>query len=305
MKKSLKGNLLLAVASLIWGTAFVAQSLGMEYIGPFTFMTARSLVGTLSLLPVIALQNRYKKKRGLSTKSSPADKKVLIKAGIVCGLILTLASNLQQYALQYATAGKTGFLTALYILLVPVSGYFMGKKPPTVLWLSIGVATVGLYLLSVTSKFTIDPADLIIIASAFIFTAHILAVDHFASKVAGVQLSALQFLVAGLVSAVPMFIFEQPQWANIIKSALPILYAGVMSSGIAYTLQILGQRLTTPTMASLIMSAESVFALLGGMLILGESFTGREAVGAALLLAAIISAQLVQSHPKGMLNEAV
>ncbi|NLC33147.1 MAG: DMT family transporter [Clostridiales bacterium] len=305
MKRSLKGNLLLAVASLIWGTAFVAQSLGMEYIGPFTFMTSRSFVGTISLLPVIALQNRYRKKHLKTTHIPSLNKKALIKAGIVCGLILSVASNLQQYAMQYTTAGKTGFLTALYILLVPLAGFFFGKKPPRLLWFSIAGATVGLYLLSVTSKFTIEPADLLVIASAFVFTGHIMAVDYYSPKVSGVQLSALQFLVAGLTSAVPMFIFENPQWANIIKSSLPILYAGVLSSGVAYTLQIIGQRLTTATMASLIMSAESVFALIGGMLILGESLTGREAMGAALLLLAIISAQLVQSRAKGITHEAV
>lgn len=268
-------------------------------------MTSRSFVGTISLLPVIALQNRYRKKHLKTTHIPSLNKKALIKAGIVCGLILSVASNLQQYAMQYTTAGKTGFLTALYILLVPLAGFFFGKKPPRLLWFSIAGATVGLYLLSVTSKFTIEPADLLVIASAFVFTGHIMAVDYYSPKVSGVQLSALQFLVAGLTSAVPMFIFENPQWANIIKSSLPILYAGVLSSGVAYTLQIIGQRLTTATMASLIMSAESVFALIGGMLILGESLTGREAMGAALLLLAIISAQLVQSRAKGITHEAV
>lgn len=290
----MRGNLLLLLASFIWGFAFVAQSVGMEHIGPFTFMAVRSFIGSFALLPVLLVQHRRKKRLGLPTTLDPVQKRHLWRGGLFCGLLLTVAANLQQAALLYTTTGKAGFLTALYILLVPVAGLFMGRHPRPALWPAIGVAAIGLYLLSITSSFQINPADLLLIACAFVFTGHILAVDHYSPKVSGVALSCLQFLVTGILSSVLMFLFEKPTWANVLKSWLPLLYAGVLSSGVAYTLQIVGQRLTTPTMASLIMSAEAMFALLGGMLLLGETLTLREAIGCALMFVAILWAQLAQ-----------
>ena len=300
-----KGNLLLLLASLIWGTAFVAQSVGMEYIGPFTFMAARSIIGALSLVPVILLQNARKKHLGQPLKMSAESKRSLLRGGILCGLLLTVAANLQQAALLYTTTGKAGFLTALYILLVPITGLFMGRRVLPAVWLAIAVAAVGLYLLSVQSSLTINPADLLLIACAFVFTGHILAVDHYSPKVSGVALSCLQFLVAGLLSSVMMFLFESPSLPALLSSALPLLYVGVLSSGVAYTLQIMGQRLTTPAVASLIMSGEAIFALVGGMLILGERMTGREALGSALMFIAIIGAQLAQIPKKEKKLETV
>ena len=300
-----KGNLLLLLASLIWGTAFVAQSVGMEYIGPFTFMAARSIIGALSLVPVILLQNARKKHLGQPLKMSAESKRSLLRGGILCGLLLTVAANLQQAALLYTTTGKAGFLTALYILLVPITGLFMGRRVLPAVWLAIAVAAVGLYLLSVQSSLTINPADLLLIACAFVFTGHILAVDHYSPKVSGVALSCLQFLVAGLLSSVMMFLFESPSLPALLSSALPLLYVGVLSSGVAYTLQIIGQRLTTPAVASLIMSGEAIFALVGGMLILGERMTGREALGSALMFIAIIGAQLAQIPKKEKKLETV
>ena len=303
--QQMRGNLLLLLASLIWGTAFVAQSVGMENIGPFTFMAARSIIGALSLVPVILLQNARKKHLGQPVKMSAGSKRSLLRGGILCGLLLTVAANLQQAALLYTTTGKAGFLTALYILLVPIAGLFMGRRVLPAVWLAIAVAAIGLYLLSVQSSLTINPADLLLIACAFVFTGHILAVDHYSPKVSGVALSCLQFLVAGLLSSVMMFLFESPSLPALLSSALPLLYVGVLSSGVAYTLQIMGQRLTTPAVASLIMSGEAIFALVGGMLILGERMTGREALGSALMFIAIIGAQLAQIPKKEKKLETV
>ena len=303
--QQMRGNLLLLLASLIWGTAFVAQSVGMEHIGPFTFMAARSIIGALSLVPVILLQNARKKHLGQPVKMSAGSKRSLLRGGILCGLLLTVAANLQQAALLYTTTGKAGFLTALYILLVPIAGIFMGRRVLPAVWLAIAVAAIGLYLLSVQNSLTINPADLLLIACAFVFTGHILAVDHYSPKVSGVALSCLQFLVAGLLSSVMMFLFESPSVPDLLASALPLLYVGVLSSGVAYTLQIMGQRLTTPAVASLIMSGEAIFALVGGMLILGERMTGREALGSALMFIAIIGAQLAQIPKKEKKLETV
>ena len=303
--QQVRGNLLLLLASLIWGTAFVAQSVGMEHIGPFTFMAARSIIGALSLVPVILLQSAHRKRLGQPMKMSAGSKRSLLRGGILCGLLLTVAANLQQAALLYTTTGKAGFLTALYILLVPIAGIFMGRRVVPAVWLAIAVAAIGLYLLSVQSSLTIDPADLLLIACAFVFTGHILAVDHYSPKVLGVALSCLQFLVAGLLSSVMMFLFESPSVPDLLASALPLLYVGVLSSGVAYTLQIMGQRLTTPAVASLIMSGEAIFALVGGMLILGERMTGREALGSALMFIAIIGAQLAQIPKKEKKLETV
>ena len=215
----MRGNLLLLLASLIWGTAFVAQSVGMEHIGPFTFMAARSIIGALSLVPVILLQNARKKHLGQPLKMSAESKRSLLRGGILCGLLLTVAANLQQAALLYTTTGKAGFLTALYILLVPIAGIFMGRRVVPAVWLAIAVAAIGLYLLSVQSSLTIDPADLLLIACAFVFTGHILAVDHYSPKVSGVALSCLQFLVAGLLSSVMVFLFESPSVPALLSSA--------------------------------------------------------------------------------------
>lgn len=294
----LTGNLLLLLAALVWGCSFVAQSMGMDHVGPFTFQATRSLLGAASLMPIILLQNGHARRRGESGKLAPHTKKALLIGGILCGLVLTVAANLQQVALQETGAGKAGFLTTLYILFVPMAGMLLGKRPPLLLWVCIVIAGIGLYLLSVQAGFVIASADLMLIACAVVFTVHIMLVDHFSPKVPGVQLSCLQFLVVGLMSAVPALIMERPQMSDILGAWAPIAYAGVMSSGVGYTLQILGQRRTLPTVAALIMSLEAVFALLAGMLLLGERLTGREALGCALMFAAILLSQWAQA-PRG------
>lgn len=295
MKRSaLIGNSFLFTAALIWGCAFVAQSMGMDFMGPYTFQAVRSFIGVAVLVPAIAVRNAWSKKRGNYVKPGHADRRVLLLGGLACGTLLSIASNLQQVALQYTTAGKAGFLTALYILLVPVAGMFAGRKTSPLIWLCILFAAFGLWLLSVKDGFSIALPDLLLILCALVFTGHILLVDHFSPKVSGLQLSSLQFLVAGILSSVMMLAFEQPKWQGIVSGWAPVLYAGALSSGVAYTLQILGQRRTSPTIASLIMSLESVFALLAGILILGEQPSLRELAGCAIMMAAIILAQWAQ-----------
>lgn len=289
----LKGNLILLITALIWGCAFVAQSIGMDHIGPFTFQCTRSLIGSAVLVPVILFLDRKQKNDGTYVTPNPAQKKLQITAGLVCGVIMTIAANLQQYGIQYTTAAKAGFITALYILIVPILGLFMKQKVSPKLWGCVVLALVGLYMLSVTEGFSaINKGDIYILLCAVAFAFHITAVDFYADRVDGVRLSCVQFLVCGILSGVMMLMYETPNLSSLMDAALPIAYAGIMSCGVAYTLQIIGQKYTNPTMASMIMSLESVFAVLGGMVILREIPTMREAFGCILMFIAIIIPQL-------------
>lgn len=291
--QTLKGNLMLMLTALIWGCAFVAQSISMDYIGPFTFQCIRSLLGSVVLVPVFLLLDQQKKHNGTYTVPTSQSRKTLWTAGLVCGCIMTVAANLQQIGIQYTTAGKAGFITAMYILLVPVFGLFLHKKVAPRLWLCVIVAVAGLYLLSVTEGFSsIGKGDIYVLLCAVAFAFHIIAVDHYAPLVDGVRLSCIQFLICGVLSGVIMFLREAPDIHSIAAAALPLCYSGIMSCGIAYTLQIIGQKYTLPTVASLLMSLESVFAVLAGIVILHEIPTTREAVGCILMFAAIILAQL-------------
>ena len=294
MKNSeLKGNLLLMLTALIWGCAFVAQSVSMDYIGPFTFQSVRSLLGAAVLVPVFLILDAGKKKAGTYQAPTGEEKKTLPIAGSGCGCIMTVAANLQQIGIQYTSAGKAGFITAMYILIVPVLGLFLKKKVPGRIWLCILIAVVGLYLLSVTEGFSsISKGDVYVLLCALAFSFHIMAVDHYAPLVDGVRLSSIQFLICGVLSGILMFLFEEPNLENILNTAVPILYAGIMSCGVAYTLQIIGQKYTRPTIASLIMSLESVFAVLAGIVVLREIPTARETMGCVLMFLAIIIAQL-------------
>lgn len=295
------GNLLLLLAALIWGCAFVAQSMGNEHVGPFTFQASRSLLGAAVLFPFAWLRIGAAKRKGAWQPPSPRSRRMLLWGGVACGVLLAVAMNLQQVALVESTAGKAGFLTALYILFVPLAGYFVGKSPRPALWLCILLAAVGLYLLSVQEGFTIARSDWLLILCAVVFTIHILVVDRVSPHVSGVQLSAVQFLVAGVLSLVLVILFEKPTLSALMGAWAPILYTGVLSSGVAYTLQIVGQRLTTPTLASLMMSLESVFAVLCGMLVLGESLSAREALGCVLMFGAILLAQWAQLPRKDLI----
>ena len=287
--KEWRGNLLLLVTAIIWGSAFVAQSVAADLVGTFTFQALRSLLGGLVLLPVVAGNAVMRRKRGVAPIGS---RRTLWCGGILCGVMLCVASCLQQGGIAYTSVGNAGFITAMYILLVPLLGMFFGKKVGSRLWICIGMAIVALYLLSIKDGFHMSKGDLLMLACALAFSVHILLVDHFTPKVDGVLLACIQFFVAGLLPLPLMLFFERPTAANIAAAWLPIAYAGVLSSGIGYTFQILGQKYTKPSVASLLMSLESVFAVLAAALILHQVPTLRETLGCVLMFAAIILAQL-------------
>lgn len=300
-KNSIKNTGMLFLAALIWGFAFVAQSAGMEYVGPFTFNAVRCGIGALVLIPVALFWKPEKadKEQGLydaenGTKQSWFSRnKTLLLGGICCGVFLGVATNLQQIGIMSTSVGKAGFLTALYIVLVPVTGLFFKKKCGFTVWIGVVCSLLGLYLLCITGEsFRLATGDLFLLGCAVVFTGHILVIDYFAPKVNGVWMSCIQFLIAGIISAVPMVLTETPTVTAIWEAKLPILYAGVMSCGVAYTLQILGQKDYNPTIAVLILSLESCFSVLGGFLILHENLSARELAGCGLMFAAIILAQL-------------
>ncbi len=292
-KQQLKGSIALLLAAFIWGSAFVAQSKAMESIHPLTLQSLRSFVGAAFLVPVIAVLDAGKKKAGTYKKMDKTDKRNLLAGGIVCGIILCLASNLQQFGMNAnVDPGKAGFITAMYLLLVPLFGLFMGKKVPIKMWICIIAGVVGLYLLCMTGSFSLSIGDTLVILCAVVFAFHILAVDHFVKICDGVKLSCLQFIVGGIISTVLMLIFTQPSIEAIKTAIFPILYAGIGSCGIAYTLQIVGQKYTPATLASLLMSLESVFAVLTQIAIMGTFPTLRETWGCVIMFVAIIISQL-------------
>ena len=292
----LRQSLILLVTATIWGTAFVAQSVGMEHVGPFTFIAARFALGALALLPVILLQNRRLKADGIG-KGKMADGragsgKVLWKGGLLCGIALMGASSLQQVGIMRTTVGKAGFITAMYIIIVPILGVFMGRRIRPLIWGCVLLAAAGLYLLSMSGAFSLQSGDALCLACAVIFAIQIMLVDHYVEVADGVRLSAIQFLTASALGTVMMLLFEHPSLSAVWNARVPILYAGIMSSGVAYTLQIIGQRGLNPTIASLIMSLESVIAAAAGFIFLHQTFTGRELCGCILMAAAIVLAQL-------------
>lgn len=286
MNKRVVSNLLLVVTAFIWGTAFVAQSLGMAHIGPFTFSGVRNLVGCAALLPVIGLIWRRE------GRPSPKTLRHTLFGGLWCGAVLFAAGSLQQFGILYTTVGKASFITALYIVLVPLLGLLFGRRVRAAVWPAVALGAVGLYLLCMREALTLSLGDGLVLGCALLFSAHILVIDHFSAKADCVLMSCVQFLVAGVLGIACMFLFESPSVKDILVSWGPILYAGALSSGVAYTLQIVAQRNTDPAVASLLMSLEAVFGALAGWLILGESFTVREFAGAALLFGAILLAQL-------------
>lgn len=288
----IRNAVLLAVAALIWGIAFVAQSVAMDYIGPFTYNGIRSLIGGIVLIPVILISDANKKKRGEYVKLGKKEKKNLIVGGVLCGICICVASNLQQAGIVGTDAGKAGFITALYIVIVPILGIFFKRKVSPVIWACVAVATAGMYFLCVSDKMSLSSSDLLVLMCAVAFSVHILVIDHYSPLADGVKLSCIQFFVCGIITSILMFIFEKPDINAILSAYIPILYAGVLSCGVAYTLQIVGQKGLNPTVASLILSVESVFSVFAGWIILGQTLTGREIFGCALMFAAIIFAQL-------------
>ena len=294
--KEWKSSLMLLLTAAIWGVAFVAQSVGMDYIGPFTFNAIRSLVGGLVLIPCIWLLNR---KKPAAQEDTPAQSgRTLFIGGICCGVALAVASSLQQMGIQYTSVGKAGFITALYIVIVPLLGLLFKRRVSGLIWVAVVIAVGGMYLLCITEGFSVGKGDLLVMASAFCFSAHILIIDYFSPKADGVKMSCIQFLVCGLLCAVPMLIMERPSLPQILAAWMPLIYAGVFSCGVGYTLQIVGQRHIDPTIASLILSLESAISVLAGWVILGQKLTVRELIGCILVFCAIILAQLPQKEEK-------
>ena len=299
MKKetsTLKNSLLLLLTATIWGVAFVAQSVSMDYIGGFTYNAVRNIIGAITLVPVILIFS----KQDPAADQNPADRqkarKTLITGGICCGILLCLASNFQQFGIKYTTVGKAGFITACYIIIVPIIGIFLKKKCSPFIWIAVLLSLGGLYLLCISpgEGFSIGKGDTLVLICAVVFSFHILTVDHFSPLVDGVKMSCIQFLVCGILSGIPALIFENPNITNILQAWMPILYAGILSCGVAYTLQIVGQKGMNPTVASLIMSLESCISVIAGWLILGQNLSSREIFGCVLMFGAIMLAQLPQ-----------
>lgn len=293
----MRNSMLLFLTAFIWGTAFVAQSVGMDYVGPYTFICARSFIGGIVLLPcIVFLKKGNQDTMGKEERRTKQEKKkyrrTLLAGGICCGLALGTASCLQQIGIQYTTVGKAGFITAFYIIIVPVLGLFFKKKCGVNVWIGVALALMGLYFLCITDGFSIGFGDTMVFVCAFVFSIHILVIDYFTELVDGVKMSCIQFFVSGIVSGAGMLLFEQPDVHSILAAWVPLLYAGVLSSGVGYTLQIVGQRGMNPTVASLILSLESVISVLAGLVVLGELLSVREIVGCVLMFAAIILAQL-------------
>lgn len=304
-KTQLRNSLLLFLTAAIWGTAFVAQSVGMDYVGPFTFNAVRSLIGGVVLIPCIFLLDRLNGSEKASKKetspddsgrtgpSGAASRKTLITGGIWCGILLAAASSFQQMGIQYTTVGRAGFITACYIVIVPIlSLIFLRKKCAPSIWAAVILALAGLYLLCITGSFSIGKGDLLVMICAVLFSVHILVIDHFSPLTDGVKMSCIQFFVCGILCGIPALLLESPRIASLLSAWAPLLYAGVLSCGVAYTLQIVGQKNMNPTVASLILSLESCISVLAGWAILGQKLSLRELAGCALMFAAIILAQL-------------
>ena len=287
MKKiSFGSSLLLFLAACIWGVAFVAQSVGMDYMGPCTFNGIRFLIGGTVLLPLVYV--RVKKKKNTPEELPPA---LTLKGGICCGLAICAASLCQQIGVMETTVGKAGFITTLYIIIVPVFGLFLRKKVPGKVWIAAAVAAVGMYMLCINESFSVSRGDAFVFLCAIIFAVHILVIDYFSPKTDGVALSCIQFYTAGIICTVAAFAVETPTWGQFVSGIVPILYAGVMSCGVAYTLQIIGQKNVEPTVASLILSMESVVSVLAGWVILGQELSSKELAGCVLVFAAVILVQ--------------
>jgi drug/metabolite transporter (DMT)-like permease len=297
-RKKLIGNSSLLLAAIIWGSAFVAQRVGMDYVGPLTFGAVRFWMAAAFLVPVAYFSSKMTKKRQDSFEQmEKRPRGPLLIAGLICGIILFMGSTLQQFGLVFTTAGKAGFITALYIILVPVFGLVIKQNPGYKSWAGVFIGTSGLYLLTVTESLTIAAGDFIVLIGAGFWALHVLFIDHFNPFVDGIKLSLTQFIVCAILSTIGMFLFEEPTLSSIESGIIPILYAGVLSGGVGFTLQILGQRYTSPTVASLLLSMEAVFGALFGYLILDEIMSNRELIGCALMFAAIIISQF-PSLPK-------
>ena len=291
---------MLMLTALIWGAAFVAQSVSMDYVGPFTFNAARFFIGGLVLIPCMGFLKRWNKGEVQDHNDEKKRRKDGVMGGICCGAALFVASGFQQIGVAGTTVGKAGFITALYIVIVPILGIFLKKKVQASVWISVAAATAGMYLLCMTGgSLTIGRGDLSVLIGSVCFSFHILIIDHFSPKADGVFLSCVQFFTAGILALVPSVLLEHEELSSLMAAWMPILYAGVLSCGVAYTLQVVAQKDTDPVIASLILSLESVFSVIAGWLILGETLSAREMAGCVLVFCAILLAQL----PEGFLKK--
>lgn len=299
--KKMRSNLMLLLTAFIWGVAFVAQSVGMDYVGPFTFNSVRNFIGAFVLLLFIPLIDKLNRQTPAVSSSDPetsksvstaSDKKALIIGGILCGILLAVASSFQQVGIAYTTVGKAGFITAMYIVIVPILGLFFGKKVRLIAWVSVGLSVIGLYLLCMTESFSLGKGDILVLICAFCFSFHIMVVDYFSPKVDGVRMSCIQFFTCGIICGIPALLTESPNLHSVLAAWQPILYAGVLSCAVGYTLQIVAQKNTDPVIASLLMSLESAFSLLAGWLILHEYLSPKELCGCLLMFVAIMLSQL-------------
>ncbi len=296
-KKRILGNAMLLLTALIWGMSFVFQRVGMDHIEPLTFGSARSVLAAFALWILVMITDRRKKKKGLAEGLSPREvadyRRNTLRGGIFCGVFLTLAASFQQMGIVYTTAGKTGFITALYIVFVPVIGWlFLKKKITWLIGVGVVLATVGMYFLSIGEEFVLTKGDTLVFICAIFFALHILSCDHFVQIADPLKMSMIQFVVCAILSGIAALAFEAPTTAKLIAAAIPILYSGIFSGGVGYTLQMVAQKFTDPTVASLLLSLEAVFGVLGGWLILNEVMTPREVLGCAVVFAAIILVQI-------------
>ncbi len=297
----MKNSALLFLTAAIWGVAFVAQRVGMDYVGPFTFNAVRFLLGGIVLLPFLMWKRRKERAaagwREETREEKRARRRITLIGGICCGLALSTASLLQQKGILHTTVAKAGFITALYIIIVPVMGLFFRKKVRRLVWVSVALAVAGMYLLCIKESFAIGKGDFFVFLCAIVFSIHILIIDYFSPKADGVALSCIQFYTSSIICGAGMFLLETPSWQAIVSGWMPILYAGILSCGVAYTLQIIGQKGMDPTVASLILSLESVISLIAGWILLGQKLDLREIMGCVLAFAAIILAQLPERRP--------
>ncbi len=295
-KTQWKGIVMLMLTALIWGSSFVAQSVGMESVEAFTFNGIRTLMGAVVLIPFILIRDKIQARS--MTAEQIKERKVMdkktIRYGLILGVVFCAASNFQQVAFEYSTSGKIAFITALYMFFVPLFGLFLKKRVPVLTWICVLAGFVGLYFLSVGpgGLGSINRGDFRAFICSIFYAVHILLIEKFAPDVDGIKLSCTQFVVSGVITCILMFIFETPQMSAIMSAAVPLLYSGIMSCGLAYTFQIVGQKYTEATVASLIMCMESVFAVLAGALILHEMLSGREIIGCVIMFVAIVVSEL-------------
>ncbi len=293
MNKSLRSDLILLLAAIIWGFAFVAQRIGMDYIGPFTYTGVRFALGALVLLPLLAIRKR---KPIQQAEGDTHGRKKIYLLQLVLGLLIFGGVSFQQYGLQYTTAGNAGFITGLYVVMVPVAGLFLGHKNKLSIWLGVLLAITGMYFLSVSADFTVNPGDYYVLVCAVVWTAHVLLVGYVAPRTDPIITALIQFVICSLLSLIIAFAVEEINLQAIIDAAWPILYGGVLSVGIAYTLQVIAQQKAHPAYASIILSLESLFAVIGGWFILSEPMTARIILGCVLMLGGMIVAQINQQN---------